>query len=77
MAIYIGLKKLADDGTRATYGFSAAGSSQRTLIFDRAEERIWPEDGAEDATFHAAARTVAKAWRERGNELPDTLSYQA
>jgi hypothetical protein len=77
VAIYIGLKKLADDGAKATYGFSAAGSSQRTLVFDRDEERIWPEDGVEDATFHAAARTVAKAWRERGNELPDTLSYQA
>lgn len=46
-------------------------------MFDRAEERIWPEDGAEDATFHAAARTAAKAWRERGNELLDTLSCQA
>jgi hypothetical protein len=47
------------------------------LIFDRAEERIWPEDGAKDGMFRAAAQTVAKAWREHSSELPDTLFHQA
>jgi hypothetical protein len=77
VAIYIGLKKLSDDGTRATYRFSAADTPVRTLVFDRAEERIWPEDGTEDAAFRAAARTVAKAWREHGDDLPGTMAYQA
>lgn len=77
MAIYIELKKLAEDETKTTYGFSGADGSQRTLIFDRAEERIWPEDGAKDGMFRAAAQTVAKAWREHSSELPDTLFHQA
>jgi hypothetical protein len=77
LAIYIELKKLAEDKTKTTYGFSDADGSQRTLIFDRAEERIWPEDGTQDGMFRAAAQTVAKAWREHKDELPDTLLHQA
>lgn len=76
MAIYIELEKVADDGRTATYSFTVPDGPRRVLVFDRQEERIWPEDNTEDATFHAAARTVAKMWREHG-ELPETMAYQA
>jgi hypothetical protein len=76
MGIYVRLQKLADDGTRATYAFSPGEGADRTLIFDRAEGRIWPQDGARDGIFRAAAGTVAKAWAEHG-ELPDKLLHQA
>ena len=77
MAIYVELKKLSDEESRITYGFTGADGSQRTLIFDRADERIWPEDDVQDGIFRAAAQTVAKAWRKHGDELPDTLLHQA
>lgn len=76
MALYVELGKLFEDEFRTTYGFAGADGSQRTLVFDRAEERIWCED-VEDGIFRAAAQTVAKAWRKHGNELPDTLLHQA
>jgi len=77
MAIYLELKKLSDDETRTTYGFAGADGARRTLVFDRTEERIWPEDDVKDGIFRAAAQTVAKAWRKHGNELPDTIRHQS
>ena len=76
MGIYIGLEKVADDRGTATYSFTPPDGPRRILFFDRQEERIWPEDNTADATFQAAARTVVKIWRERG-ELPETMAYQA
>ena len=77
MAVYLELKKLSDDEVRTTYGFQGADGSQRRLIFDRGEERMWPEDDVRDGLFRAAAQTVAKAWRTHGNNLPTTLHHQA
>lgn len=77
MAIYLELKKLSNDEFTTTYGFAGADGSQRTLVFDRVEERIWPEDDVKDGIFRAAAQTVVKSWRKHGNELPDTLLHQA
>ena len=76
MAIYVRLDKLADDGRRATYSFTTLESPSRTLVFDREEDRIWPEDDNRDGIFRSAAQTVVKAWVERG-ELPTRLLHQA
>jgi hypothetical protein len=76
MGIFVRLTKLTDDGTRATYAFTPGDGTERTLVVDRAEERIWPEDDARDTTFRAAARTVAAALA-RGGELPDRLLHQS
>lgn len=76
MAIYVQLKKIADDSRIVKYSFGGKVGPQRTLIFDREEERIWPEDNNRNIMFRAAAAAVAKAWEERG-ELPDRLLRQS
>lgn len=76
MGVYIGLTKLADDGTKARYAFAVPGDPERTLVFDRIEARSWPEDGTEDGTFYAAERTLVRTWRREGS-LPEKLAYQA
>jgi hypothetical protein len=76
VAIYVELKKIADDGRMAKYSSGDPVTPPRTLIIDRDEDRIWPEDGNEDGYFHAAASAVAVAWVRRG-ELPDRLLRQS
>lgn len=77
MGMYVKLTKLADDQARATYSFPGGEEPPRTLVLDRAEERIWPEDGNSDPVFQAAARTLAKALREHDGQLPDTLYHRS
>jgi hypothetical protein len=76
MALYIELKRVADDGKRATYSFATLDGPIRLLIFDREEERIWPVDETQDVLFQNAARKVVRTWREN-RELPETMAYQA
>lgn len=75
--MYVELTKTAQDETRTTYRFPGGDQPARTLIFDRAEEQIWPEDGNNDPVFQTAAMTVAKAWREHGDNLPETLYHRS
>ncbi|HEX9338180.1 MAG TPA: hypothetical protein VF892_19940 [Pseudonocardiaceae bacterium] len=76
MAILVKMEKVSDDGRSATYRFGTSDGPYRTLVFDRTDERIWPEDGARDAVFRAAAGKLSKVWTERG-EAPDSIAYQA
>jgi hypothetical protein len=76
MAMLVEMRKLSDDGRSARYGFGTPDGADRVLVFDRTEERIWPEDDKRDAVFRAAAGKLAKIWSERG-EVPDTVVYQA
>lgn len=75
--MYVELTKLSEDATTTTYRFPGAGQPARTLVFDRVEEQIWPEDGRNDPVFQAAARTVVKAWRQHGDDLPRTLYHRS
>lgn len=76
MAILIRMRKLADDGRSMTYSFGPPDGPNRTLVFDRATDRVWPEDGSRDAVFRAAAGRLARAVRDEGTP-PDSLVYQA
>lgn len=76
MAIALRLTKLSDDGRAVTYSFGAPDGPQRTLVFDRVDERIWPEDDKRDGAFRAAAGKLVRALTENG-DAPETLTYQA
>jgi hypothetical protein len=76
MAMLVNLRRVRDDGAIATYWFQSASGQRRVLFFDRAEERVWPEDGNRDAIFRAAAMKLSKVWLQK-NELPETAVYQA
>lgn len=76
VAIYIRLEKLADDGRLVRYSFATADGPRRTLVFDREEQRMWPEDGEWDGIFRGAAQAIGRAWRKSG-ELPDSTALQA
>jgi hypothetical protein len=76
MGMYVRLDKLSDDGRLVKYAFAEADGRQRTLVFDRQEERVWPEDDNRDGIFRGAAQALAKAWYDR-HELPEKLLHQA
>lgn len=76
MAIALRLTKLSDDGRAVTYSFGAPDGPQRTLIFDRVDERIWPEDDRRDGAFRAAAGKLVRVWNQHG-DAPETVTYQA
>jgi hypothetical protein len=76
MAIYIQLDKVTDDGRLVKYSFATMSGPRRTLVFDREEERMWPEDGNWDGIFRGAAQVVGRAWRN-GGELPDSMELRA
>lgn len=75
--MYVELTKLSEGATTTTYRFPGAGQPARILVFDRVEEQIWPEDGRNDPVFQTAARTVAKARRRYGNDLPQILYHRS
>lgn len=76
MGMYVELTKVDEPG-RTAYSFPGGGEPARILVFDRATERIWPEDGNNDPVFQAAARILARAWREHGDDLPETLYHRS
>ena len=76
MAVYLRLDKMSDDGRSVTSSFTNGENTTRTLVFDREQERLWPEDGNEDAMFETAAITVVRAWR-KGGDMPARLLFQA
>ncbi|WP_019814144.1 hypothetical protein [Saccharomonospora saliphila] len=76
MAMLVNLRRVDDNGTVAKYWFQSASGPRRVLFFDRASERVWPEDENRDAVFRAAATKLSKIWLQR-NELPETTVHQA
>jgi hypothetical protein len=76
VAIDVEIRKVADDGRLARYSFVSSDGSERTLVVDREEERLWPDDGVENIEYHGAARALVRAWRQQG-ELPDRARHQA
>ncbi len=76
MAINIEIRKVADDGRLVRYSFVSSDGSERTLVVDRDEERLWPDDGVENIEYNGAARALIRAWRQHG-ELPDRARHQA
>jgi hypothetical protein len=76
VAIALRMTKLSDDGRAVTYSFGAPDGPQRTLVFDRVEERIWPEDNRRDGTFRAAAGKLARVLADN-DDAPDTIAVQA
>lgn len=76
MAIALRMTKLSDDGRAVTYSFGAPDGPQRTLIFDRVEERIWPEDDRRDGAFRAAAGKLVRVLADNA-EAPETIVLQS
>jgi hypothetical protein len=76
MGVYVRIEKVNDDGKLARYSFRSADGSQRILVVDREEERLWPEDGIHNIEYNGAARALVKAWRQQG-DLPDKALHQA
>jgi hypothetical protein len=76
VAINIEIRKVADDGRLVRYSFVSSDGSERTLVVDRDEERLWPDDGVENIEYNGAARALVRAWRQHG-ELPDRARHQA
>jgi hypothetical protein len=66
MAIYAVVEKAEEDERRVRYKFSGVEEVERFLVFDKEEERSWPEDGVEDIQYRAVARKVAVAWAKEG-----------
>lgn len=76
MAIDVEIRKVADDGRLVRYSFVSSDGSERTLVVDRDEERLWPDDGVENIEYNGAARALVRAWRQHG-ELPERARHQA
>ena len=76
MATDVEIRKVADDGRLVRYSFASSDGSERILVVDRAEERLWPDDGVENIEYHGAALALVRAWHQQG-ELPDRARHQA
>jgi hypothetical protein len=76
VAIDVEIRKVADDGRLVRYSFVSSDGSERTLVVDRDEERLWPDDGVENIEYNGAARALVRAWRQNG-ELPERARHQA
>jgi hypothetical protein len=76
VAIDVEIRKVADDGRLVRYSFVSSDGSERTLVVDRDEERLWPDDGVENIEYNGAARALVRAWRQHG-ELPERARHQA
>jgi hypothetical protein len=76
VAIDVEIRKVADDGRLVRYSFVSSDGSERTLVVDRDEERLWPDDGVENIEYNGAARALVTAWRQHG-ELPERARHQA
>lgn len=73
MAVLVNLRKMAEDDRSATYWFQSPDGPRRTLIFNKQEETITPEDGIRDGQFRASAGRLARAWaRERALPANET-----
>jgi hypothetical protein len=75
VAIDVEIRKVADDGRLVRYSFVSSDGSERTLVVDRDEERLWPDDGVENIEYNGAARALIRAWRQHG-ELPERARHQ-
>lgn len=74
VALYVVLRKTAEDERTARYAFGLDERFDRALLFDKDTRDVTSEDGSADAVFRAAAAKVARTWRDFG-ELPDTLVH--
>jgi uncharacterized membrane protein len=76
VAVNVEIRKVADDGRLVRYSFISSDGSERMLVVDREQERLWPADGVENIEYHGAARALVRAWRQQG-ELPEKARHQA
>jgi hypothetical protein len=74
VALYVAMRKVAEDERTARYAFGLEERFDRTLLFDKESRAVQSEDGEEDPIFRAAAAKVARTWRDR-RQLPDTLVH--
>jgi hypothetical protein len=74
VALYVALRKTAEDEHTASYEFGTDERFDRVLVFDKDTWESSSQDGTADAVFRAAAAKVGRTWRDRG-ELPETLVY--
>jgi hypothetical protein len=66
VAIDVEINKVADDDRLARYSFVSSDGSERSLMVDREDERLWPDDGVENIEYNGAARALVRAWRQQG-----------
>ncbi|TDC03736.1 hypothetical protein E1265_36340 [Streptomyces sp. 8K308] len=66
MAVYAVIEKVDEDARRVRYRYSGVQETERFVVLDKEEERVWPEDGVEDHLYGAVARRIAVMWAREG-----------
>jgi hypothetical protein len=76
VAIFAKMKKQDEDERFVRYLLDDGETTDRVVVFDKVEERIYSKDGNENGAFKGAARKLATAYL-RDEQIRDAVSCLA